>query len=211
MHKKAITWTSFFGGGFLALLVLMQFDPDEFVRLDALAGKAVAVLQGPIPLRVFEVVTFFGSAYLIVPFALCIVLYLYTQKMIAGRFLLALVGATCSVAVIKTIIARVRPPALPSLGELHSYSFPSGHTTSAMVLYGFIAILLITHFKYRVRTSVAIPMALLVVLSIGVSRIVLAAHYGSDVLAGFFLGGFWLSVVFLPQLTSKEKKFLKMR
>ena len=54
MHNKALVGTSFFGGGFGALLLLMQFDPHTFVRLDGLASRWAGLFEGPLLLYFFE-------------------------------------------------------------------------------------------------------------------------------------------------------------
>ena len=61
------------------------------------------------------------------------------------------------------------------------YSFPSGHSTNAMTLYGSLAL----YGKKRFLTVIGIVMPLL----IGISRVCLGVHYPTDVLVGWLLGG----------------------
>lgn len=120
--------------------------------------------------------------------------------------LVGLVGTSLSVSLVKSLIGRVRPPALPWLGQLHSYSFPSGHSASGMMLYGFVAIVVFLYMKKSLEKNLLLLALPLLILGIGISRIVLAAHYGSDVLAGFLLGGLWLSLVFVPNFSPQERR-----
>lgn len=77
-----------------------------------------------------------------------------------------------------------------------SPSFPSGHATGAIAVYGFIAYVLSREaVTVRRRFEIVFWSAVLVVL-IGFSRMVLSLHYASDVAAGFLVGGFWLLVGF---------------
>jgi undecaprenyl-diphosphatase len=203
MQRLAVLGTSFFGGGFLATLLFMQWDPDDFVRLDDLAEQLAHPFQTPEITTFFLGITSLGDKMTIIIVTLLVLLYLSKERVLLGRLALGLVGTTASVAVVKTLIERVRPPALPWLGELHSYSFPSGHAASAMMLYGFIAIVLISRATtLRLKLGIGIGAGILITL-IGASRVVLAAHYGSDVLSGFFLGGFWLSLVFIFRVKNK--------
>ncbi|MEQ8692902.1 MAG: phosphatase PAP2 family protein [Pseudomonadales bacterium] len=71
-------------------------------------------------------------------------------------------------------------------------SFPSGHATGAIAVYGFIAYIVARGFTTtRQRFEVAYWTAVLVCF-IGFSRMLLGLHYASDVAAGFLVGGFWL-------------------
>lgn len=70
-----------------------------------------------------------------------------------------------------------------------SYSFPSGHTMTAVVLWGFV-IYLMLHYNYK--KAAVIP--LIIIFMVGFSRIYLGAHYFTDVLGGFFLGAVILNI-----------------
>jgi undecaprenyl-diphosphatase len=72
-------------------------------------------------------------------------------------------------------------------------SFPSGHSLGSMVTYGLVAYFIVqARHKHPLRW-LAIPVAALLVLLIGCSRVYLNAHYPTDVLAGWALGGCWLA------------------
>jgi undecaprenyl-diphosphatase len=108
---------------------------------------------------------------------------------------------------LKEIYQRERPP-FPHLGEVHSYSYPSGHAMVSMAFYGLIGYLLWCHWRKKriiTRYFVVVLIALLVFL-IGLSRIYLGVHYASDVLAGFLAGSIWLIVsVLLYWIIAKQK------
>jgi undecaprenyl-diphosphatase len=70
-------------------------------------------------------------------------------------------------------------------------SFPSGHSQAAVVGYSVILVLFLPLLG-EVWRKVAVVVAILMVLAIGFSRVALAAHYVSDVLAGFVLGLAWV-------------------
>jgi len=75
-----------------------------------------------------------------------------------------------------------------------SYSFPSGHATIAMAFYGFVGYVL-ARSAARWTTKVNLSfLAGILVLLIGLSRILLGAHYLSDVWAGYLVGALWLIV-----------------
>lgn len=93
----------------------------------------------------------------------------------------------------KFLVGRVRPTFL-DVATASSPSFPSGHSMSAMALYGFLAFVVLRHGPPgRVALWIALSFAGLIVL-IGFSRMFLSLHYASDVLGGFLVGGFWLMI-----------------
>ncbi len=93
------------------------------------------------------------------------------------------------VAVLKVSVGRTRPS--PIYGGIEQYSFPSAHAASAVVLYGFLAYLLVRTRSIRTQLITSAAVASFVV-SIGLSRVYLGAHWFSDVLGGLSFGLAWL-------------------
>ncbi len=105
----------------------------------------------------------------------------------------ALAGGELLDLLLKTWFARPRPSFADPLAVALYYSFPSGHATLSLITYGLLAYFLFTSLP-RAWERVPVTSALiLLILLIGVSRIYLGVHYFSDVLAGFAVGGLWLS------------------
>jgi undecaprenyl-diphosphatase len=108
----------------------------------------------------------------------------------ASRFALAtLILSHVLVQLVKRTVARLRPAALPGcvalVREPDRFSFPSGHATATMSL----ALAYGTAFP-------AWALSLLVLaLLVGFSRVRLAVHYPSDVLAGQLIAGATASVL----------------
>lgn len=94
-------------------------------------------------------------------------------------------SANLLVALLKGLLMRSRPELSGSL--LSDYSFPSGHSCTAVVLFGTVALVLaseLTRFKQLFIYTLAAVLA----FALGLSRIYLLAHWPSDVLAGFAIG-----------------------
>ena len=70
-------------------------------------------------------------------------------------------------------------------------SFPSGHAQAAVVGYA-VLLLVFLPVLHGAARRVAIGVAVLMVLGIGLSRVALGVHYVSDVLAGYVLGAAWV-------------------
>ena len=114
----------------------------------------------------------------------------------AQAILLSVVTSSIATLILKSVIARPRPPQeFWAYGETW-YSFPSAHAAMSLALYGFIAyIAWRTPARKSVRRIVTSLMIALI-LTIGFTRLYLGVHYLSDVVAGYLLGGacLWLGI-----------------
>ncbi len=132
-----------------------------------------------------------GSVVTIVPLAVVMAVILWRRDGWAPVRLLALasVGATALYLAINQIMRSPRPPMPLRMTEELGWSFPSGHSTQAMVFWPTLAILLGT--TIRARRWLMVP-ALVLVFAIGGARIYLDVHWTTDVASGFLLGAAWL-------------------
>ena len=108
---------------------------------------------------------------------------LYTAMAIGGG---AIMGR-----ILKALFARERPEIVPHLVEVHSLSFPSGHSMNSAIVYLTLAVLVARGYEERRTRSFVIGAASLLVFVIGVSRVYLGVHYPSDVLGGWTVGAAW--------------------
>jgi membrane-associated phospholipid phosphatase len=102
-------------------------------------------------------------------------------------------------AMVKLVFQRARPMWDDALMTLHTFSFPSGHTAGATVLWGFFTVLVLAHrpaWRWKAATfALAAGMVSLTALS----RVYLGVHYPSDVLAAAAEGCAWLVVCFMAR------------
>ena len=94
------------------------------------------------------------------------------------------------------ILRVVEPKADPMDIAAQGFSFPSGHSTDAVAMYGSLG----RYFKKKWLIAAALALPLLV----GFSRVVVGAHYPTDVLAGWALG--LLVMLLVPWLQKKLQK-----
>jgi membrane-associated phospholipid phosphatase len=168
---------------------LSRFDTDvskEMAQVRDGSPILRTLLYGVTLVGAFEVMTAF------VPFASLVV-------GLRRGWVAALIWIVCGLAVglsnkyIKHYYDRPRPPAEvrdPWVYETNE-SFPSGHASAAMGILGLLTYLLAREAPPRRRYFILLGMGSLI-LCVGASRVVLCAHYVSDVLGGYLLGGFWL-------------------
>jgi undecaprenyl-diphosphatase len=98
---------------------------------------------------------------------------------------------------IKILVHRHRPFVDGWFVDWSGYSFASGHTIGATLLYGQIALFMIPVIKNRRGRILIFSAATFIVALVGFSRIALGAHYLTDVLGGIFFGMMWLTLCLL--------------
>ncbi|HET6247403.1 MAG TPA: phosphatase PAP2 family protein [Tepidisphaeraceae bacterium] len=95
---------------------------------------------------------------------------------------------------IKILVHRHRPIIPAPFPHWDGYSFPSGHTIGATLLYGMILLALLPLMRRRRWKALACGFGALLVLLVGFSRIALGAHYLTDVVGAVLLGSTWLGL-----------------
>ena len=105
---------------------------------------------------------------------------------------IAIIGAGVIIQGVKLVIKRPRPSFFAPLLHESGFSFPSGHSLIAMVVYGLLGYFAL-HLCRNAGARLAIRiLTVLVVVFIGVSRVYVGVHYPTDVLAGWIAGIPWL-------------------
>ncbi len=109
----------------------------------------------------------------------------------ARIFLLNCLGGAVLSYGLKLAFSKPRPQLWNLLISEQSYSYPSGHALGSMVLYGFLAYLLGTHYPRYARVFYCI--AVILIVAIGFSRLYLGVHWPTDVIAGYGVGFLWIT------------------
>jgi undecaprenyl-diphosphatase len=93
--------------------------------------------------------------------------------------------------ILKSIFERTRPLHDHGLALEEGWSFPSGHASGSMLVYGLLAYLIVRNTRSVWHLPVTLTGAALVVF-VGSSRVLLQVHYLSDILAGYACGAVWV-------------------
>ena len=98
---------------------------------------------------------------------------------------------------VKILVHRHRPFVDGWFVDWSGYSFASGHTIGATLLYGQLVLFIVPAIKSRRWRGLTIAVAMVFVMIVGFSRVALGAHYLTDVLAAIFFGMIWLTLCLL--------------
>ena len=110
----------------------------------------------------------------------------------ARFFILACLGGFILNTGLKLFFSKPRPELWHQLISEKSFSFPSGHALGSMVLYGFIAHELATHYPRFAKLIYSLTVIL--IAAIGISRLYLGVHWPTDIIAGYGVGFLWLMI-----------------
>jgi undecaprenyl-diphosphatase len=150
----------------------------------------------PLLTSVMFVLTYLGSSVTVSCVAAIFGLYLIWRRRFywLAAFLSSVYGGMLLNKILKFAFQRPRPHFDDPLVSLTSYSFPSGHTMTATVLYGVLAAYFFTNTQDWRKRMVIVFVASFLILLVGFSRIYLGAHYLSDVLGAMAEGLAWLAL-----------------
>jgi len=95
---------------------------------------------------------------------------------------------------VKVLVHRQRPFTDGPFVDWSGYSFASGHTIGATLLYGQLLLFILPALKARHWRLLSILSAISLVALVGFSRIALGAHFLTDVLAAILFGIVWLAL-----------------
>lgn len=184
-------------GALLGGLVEELLEADELIRLDESINQLIGPIRTEGMITVFTWITDLGGSPALIAVALVTtgLLWAHGRKHLIAPVWLTILGSQITTYAAKYVLARPRPEFVTEVAAL-TPSFPSGHTTSAMAVYGFIAYIIARDLmRTRQRFELVYWTAVLISL-IGFSRMLLGVHYASDVAAGFLVGAFWLLLGF---------------
>ncbi len=173
---------------------------DPLLLADSALYHALQELRTVPGDTVMIAITELGDTTVVAAVTLIVLLWLMWKRSwrTAAYWLIAIAGASALNSVIKVALHRARPGELLYSGW-SAFSFPSGHSTVNVVLYGFLAFLIAREIRPAWRLVVVLGAATLIFL-IAFSRLYLGAHWFSDVLGGLAFGSAWLALLGLSYL-----------
>lgn len=199
MIKNNIKWIMF-------ALLLMSFTTlaiciktGSIANFDNAIYSIVTYNTNTILDNINHIFTFLGSTSLMVGLAVICLIFIKDKKRAIIICACLLISIILNIS-IKSAFMRERPE-VRKLVEESSFSFPSGHTTAAVSLYG-IFVYYISKMKINKNIKIIATTVLIILMFlVAWSRVYLGAHFGSDV-----IGAGVISTAFLILYTDIVKR-----
>jgi undecaprenyl-diphosphatase len=180
----------------------------SFEQRDRAIQSWVHGFARPMLTEVMRGLSWIGSPFVLTPAVALVVGLMWRWGLNDDAVLVAAaaLGGVALEEVMKLHFKRSRPELPWAFVHEHSFSFPSGHSVLAMVMYGVIVYKTQGKLRSKWAKSALMMGAFLMVAGIGVSRVYLGAHYPSDVAGGYFVGAVWLAAVIGSDLWVERQK-----
>lgn len=171
-------------------------DGDAITRLDIIVGRWLVVHQPAWLTQVALLASRIHDTGPVAAYISVIAVYLLLRRQMASlRWLLLTVPTGMLVNFLeKLAFHRARPDFRNVVEAVVTYSFPSGHTTAATLLYGWLALYLTRRMAWRPR-AFACAAAAVLALIVAFSRMALGVHFLTDVLAAMAGATAWVALV----------------
>jgi undecaprenyl-diphosphatase len=168
---------------------------EEMAHFDQALAQSLHDHLGRDVLGFFATITHLGDfAFMVWLVALvAIVLCIRREWQLAIAWVIATSLGGVLNAILKSLFERARPLHDHGLAVATGWSFPSGHASGSMIVYGLLGYLLVRRYPRRWHIPIALATATLIVV-IGSSRVILQVHYFGDVLAGYASAAAWLAM-----------------
>jgi undecaprenyl-diphosphatase len=163
---------------------------------DQAVMEAMHRLASPLLTAAMRLITASGSGPVVSGMAMSLGIRWWRRLGRRAEAIVLLVTLTSSSAlgqILKFLFTRPRPQFFPWVTAAIGWSFPSGHTLTAVVMGGLVAWLTGRQLDRRQRAALWFVAGLWAGL-VGLSRIYLGVHYPSDVLASWAVGALCLLI-----------------
>lgn len=136
-----------------------------------------------------------GLGWQVVSVVLVVWLLWRRRVRVAVFVLVANAGSSLLNTALKDVVHRHRPVVAHPFIHPPGQSFPSGHAQAAATGFTVLLFVLWPHLRAGWQRRAAVVVAVGATLLIGFSRVALAAHFVSDVVAGYAVGVTWTLVL----------------
>jgi undecaprenyl-diphosphatase len=127
----------------------------------------------------------------------CLYLALARRWTTLSLILIVVCGSVLFNQLLKIGFNRPRPDLVPHGMVVYHASFPSGHAMLSASVYLTLGTLLARIQQKRFQAVLIMGTGILITLLVGISRVYLAVHWPSDVMAGWVAGSIWAMLCYL--------------
>jgi len=195
----------------------MVFLKSNFATLDANVNSWSASIQSASFIEMAKIIHYSFAPTPSFVASLLVAVYLFYKKYKYEALLLmgAMAANVTLVEIIKMLVHFSRP--LNGILTIQGFSFPSGHVTSTVVLFGLLTYFAWNHWKSSILRIFWGLFSVVIAFVVGLDRLYLNVHWFSDVLGAYSLGVFLLTfsiltfeylvkVVIIQELPTTDRK-----
>ena len=194
-----LTLMAITASAFIVLFIFLTngvLDADPVTDLDERAALFLVFFRDASLIRISLWISLLGKFQIVLLSSLALIssMLIWNRRHMIWPFIAMLAVCEGMVLIMGKVLNRVGPAGVIPAYLEKTYSFPSGYSALAVLLYGFVAYFIVhILLKGRPRLSIwTIFVTLLLVAFIGFSRLYLGVNYFSDVLGGYLIGGICL-------------------
>ena len=163
-------------------------NSEQIINFDKYFAAIFLTWRSALGLKFFYIITFLANLEFVLPFAVIVLGFLIIKKYktFIWPFIFTIASAELVTFIGKLLVRRIRPEA--GALTMLDFSFPSGHATISMAMYGYLAYLLVRSTNKKTAHLAILLLAEVLIILIGFSRLYLGVHYVSDIVAGYLVG-----------------------
>ena len=176
----------------IAILTVLVLYLPNMREIDSTILKSIRLALSPFPSYIPAFICSFGSTNHFLWPQITAACVLVSHRLFLKAFMLIILShcAFYTKGLIKDFVCRPRPDGC----DLHSFSFPSGHSCITMCFLGIIIYLIHCYIRSDFWRNFLIIFFGLWIFMMGLSRMWLGVHFLSDVIAGMFLGFIFVNI-----------------
>ena len=172
------------------ILLTFNLKSPALIQINNFVNNLMVKIQINFIIIISKVLSYLFETTIVVILSLIFSVYLYLK----GRrkesivFSIAVVLSTLTVYFFKIMFSIARPS--NALVLENDFSFPSGHSSIVVIIFGFFACFYCK--KFTKNKIMIILISIFSILIVSFSRLYLNVHWFSDVIGGLIIGSFWL-------------------
>lgn len=209
LGNKYLIYTNLISLLLFLLLTILISVPTFMTKLDLSISKSIPLIYNPILTNFMQFITSFGNTLILVSLTILLSLFLLYKKQYKNLLILissVLIGFILEI-IIKSTLHKTRP--IDAIIDFTRFSFPSGHALMSLIFYSIFILYIKDYIKNKILKISFIILNIILIILIGLSRIYLNFHWFSDVIGGYMIGIYILSLVLMilnKNISIKNKK-----
>jgi undecaprenyl-diphosphatase len=172
-------------------------DMESIAKLDVWLNQKIILLWSSPLNEIMIFITNIASPLNLFLFSVLLFILLIVKKKWYHLLLLVfgMAGGAIFELLVKFLMQRERP--VNALIDASGYSFPSTHAAMAVIFFSIVLYAFKDDIRNKIVRVLFVSGMTTTVILVGLSRVYLNVHWLSDVIAGFALGIFWLTLLVL--------------